>query len=189
MACAPIEAPPQTLAAAVERAHCWSDHALAQPGAAALDGVWWLSTHLAAVTRVVYPVAHRLLPDARDEVLAQRRRTADLTRQLWLVEHGASGDARTRVSPALVAALVRGVREHAAADAALIDRLTYALAAESLSALQQRYAAAVRHAPSRPHPLVARSKLVASASYRALAVVDAARDTFDNRHIPRQIGL
>ena len=60
--CAPLEQAPPTLAAAVDRAHCWFEHALGEPGRTALASVWWLSTHLATVDRVVHPVASRTLP-------------------------------------------------------------------------------------------------------------------------------
>lgn len=188
MACAPLESPPLSLADAVDRAHCWAEDALAQPGRAALPGIWWMSTHLAAADHAVYPVMHRLLPDARPEIAAQRRRGAELTRLLWTLEHRLTGDARLgEATLQAVTDLAERVRAHARVDAALVERLRTALAPESVDAVHRRYAEAVGHAPSRPHPVAARSRLVAAASFRVLAAVDAVRDTMDSRHIPRQV--
>lgn len=188
MSCAPTETRPDSLVAAVDRAHCWAADALARPGREALEAVWWLSTHLAAMTRVVYPTVHRLLPDARADVAAQRRRTASLLAALWTLEHAATGDARSAaVTEASLAELAGQVRDHAAADDALAARLSTVLAEESMATLQRRYAAAVRHAPSRPHPVAARSRLVSAAAFHVLHAVDAVRDTVDSRHVPRQV--
>ena len=95
--CAPLEQAPPTLAAAVDRAHCWSEHALGEPGRTALASVWWLSTHLATVDRVVHPVASRTLPDGPQIVSEQRRRAADIIRALWTLEHALTGDGRVQL--------------------------------------------------------------------------------------------
>ena len=186
--CAPIEQPPATLADAVDRAHCWSQHALSEPGRTALDSVWWLSTHLATVERVVHPVAARALPDGPQLVREQRRRAADIVRALWTLEHAMTGDARVRrAAPDVVRRLATLVRDHAAAEDDLVARLADVLPDAMLSLLRHRYSDVVRHAPTRPHPLSARRPALAAALFRVEGVVDRARDVLDSRHAPRRL--
>ena len=186
--CAPLEHAPSTLADAVDRAHCWSEHALNEPGRTALDSVWWLSTHLATVERVVHPVVARSLPDGPRIVAEQRRRAADIVRALWTLEHALTGDGRVRGSASdVVRRLAALVRDHAAAEDALVARLGEVLPDAMLSLLRRRYADAVRHAPTRPHPVSAGRPVLAAALFRVEGVVDRARDVLDSRHAPRRL--
>ena len=186
--CAPLEQAPPTLAAAVDRAHCWSEHALGEPGRTALDSVWWLSTHLATVERVVHPVASRALPDGARIVSDQRRRAADIIRALWTLEHALTGDGRVRRSvPDVVRRLAALVRDHSATEDELVARLDEVLPEPMLSLLHRRYADAVRHAPTRPHPVSARRPVLAAALFRVEGVLDRARDVLDSRHAPRRL--
>ena len=186
--CAPIEQAPPTLAAAVDRAHCWSEHALGAPGRTALDSVWWLSTHLATVERVVHPVAQRALPDGPRLVREQRRRAGDIVRALWTLEHALTGDARVHGSPpAVVRRLAELVRDHAALEDEMVARLGEVIPEAMLTLLHRRYADAVRKAPTRPHPVTARRPAVAAALFRAEGMLDRARDVMDSRHGPRRL--
>lgn len=186
--CAPLDQAPTSLAAAVDRAHCWSEHALNEPGRTALDSVWWLSTHLATVERVVHPVAVRALPDGAQLVSEQRRRAADIVRALWTLEHALTGDARVRRSvPDVVRRLAALVRDHCAAEDELVAQLGEVLPDAMLSLLRRRYADAIRHAPTRPHPVSARRPVLAAALFRVEGVLDRARDVLDSRHAPRRL--
>ena len=186
--CAPLEQAPSTLAEAVDRAHCWSEHALSEPGRTALDSVWWLSTHLATVERVVHPVAARSLSDGAQVVSEQRRRAADIIRALWTLEHALTGDGRVRGSVQdVVRRLAQLVRDHAAAEDDLVARLGDVLPDAMLSLLGRRYAEVVRHAPTRPHPVSARRPALAAALFRVEGMVDRARDVLDSRHAPRRL--
>lgn len=186
--CAPLEQAPPTLAAAIDRAHCWSEHALGEPGRTALDSVWWLSTHLATVERVVHPVAQRALPDGPRLVREQRRRAADIVRALWTLEHALTGDARVRGSaPVVVRRLAELVRAHAATEDELVAGLGAVIPEAMLSLLHRRYADAVRRAPTRPHPVTARRPAIAAALFRVEGMLDRARDVMDSRHAPRRL--
>src|SRR5438445_10844494 len=118
--CAPLDQAPPTLTAAIDRAHCWAEHAVAAPGREALDSVWWLSTHLAATERAVHPVAARALAQGPARVAGQRRRAAAIIRALWTLEHALTGDARVRRPVTdVVRQLATLVAEHAVAEDAL----------------------------------------------------------------------
>jgi hypothetical protein len=187
MCASPSQAPP-TLAAAVERAHCWSEHALTTPGRAALDSVWWLSTHLATVERVVHPVVARALPDGPALAREQRRRAAEIVRALWTLEHALTGDGRVRPSaPDVVRRLAALVRAHAEAEDEMVARLSAVLPDPMLSLLHHRYAVHVRRAPTRPHPLNAGRPSLSSLLFRVEGVLDRARDVLDSRHVPRRL--
>lgn len=186
--CAPLEQAPSTLADAVDRAHCWSEHALSEPGRTALDSVWWLSTHLATVERVVHPVAVRSLPDGAQIVSEQRRRAADIVRALWTLEHVLTGDGRVRRSvPDVVRRLAQLVRDHAVAEDDIVARLGEILPDAMLTLLHRRYSEAVRHAPTRPHPVSANRPVLAAALFRVEGMLDRVRDVLDSRHAPRRL--
>jgi len=188
MACAPIELAPESLAVAIDRAHCWADHTLAAPGRAALDGVWWLSTHLATADRVLHPAARRALQGAGAIVDEQRRRARAITQQLWAVEHALSGDGRIRsLTTADLSRLAEEVRNYAVAENRLVEMLEHLLPADELAALHRRYAKGVRRAPTRPHPVLAQSRALAAATFRVEGVVDRARDVLDGRSRPRRL--
>lgn len=186
--CAPLDQAPPTLAAAVDRAHCWSEHALGEQGRTALDSVWWLSTHLATVDRVVHPVAQRALPDGPQVVRVQRRRAADIVRAVWTLEHALTGDGRVGGSvTAVVQRLAELVRDHSATEDELVARMGDVLPDAMMSLLHHRYADAVRKAPTRPHPVTARRPVVAAALFRVEGILDRARDVMDSRHAPRRL--
>lgn len=186
--CAPLDWAPLTLAHAIERAHCWSEHAVTRRGREALDSVWWLSTHLAAAERAVHPVAARALPDGPVRVAAQRRRAADIIRSLWTLEHALTGDGRVRRQVAdVVAGLAGLVADHAAAEDALIADLSAVLPEPMLTLAHRRYADSVRHAPTRPHPIAAQHPTLAAATFRIEGLLDRARDVLDGRHAPRRL--
>jgi hypothetical protein len=186
--CAPLDQAPPTLADAIGRAHCWSEHALSTPGHQVLGSVWWLSTHLAATERVVHPVASEMLANGSSRVAEQRRRAGEIVRLLWTIEHSVSGDARVR-GP--VASVVRRlsdlVREHADAEDALVAELEATLPDAMLALLHRRYTDTVRRAPTRPHPVTAGRPRLAAAAFRIGGVVDHVRDVVDGRAAPRRL--
>jgi len=188
MTCAPIELAPESLAVAIDRAHCWADHTLAAPGRAALDGVWWLSTHLATADRVLHPAARRALQGAGAIVDEQRRRARAITQQLWAVEHALSGDGRIRsLTTADLSRLAEEVRNYAVAENRLVEMLEHLLPADELDRLHQRYVKGLRRAPTRPHPVLVQSPALAAAAFRVEGVVDHARDVLDGRSRPRPL--
>lgn len=186
--CAPIDQAPATLAEAIGRAHCWVDDALTTPGRPVLTTVWWLSTHLAATDRVVYPVAAQALADGRGRVDEQCRRAAEIVRLLWTLDHSLTGDARVREPlAAVVRRLAMLVREHAGAEDAIVADLADALPDAMLALLHRRYAETVRRAPTRPHPVTVGRPRLAAASFRIGGVVDHVRDVVDGRGRPHRL--
>ena len=186
--CAPLELAPPTLADAIARAHCWSEDALTTPGRSVLGSVWWLSTHLAAADRVVHPVAVEALVNGRTVVAEQRRRAGEIVRLLWTLDHSVSGDARLHAPVAgVVRRLAALVREHAAAEDALVAELEGTLPDAVLGLLHRRYAEMVRRAPTRPHPVTAGRPRLAAAAFRIEGVVDHVRDVVDGRGAPRRL--
>jgi len=158
------------------------------PGRSVLSSVWWLSTHLTAADRVVHPVAMEALRDGRAVVTEQRRRTGEIVRLLWTLDHSVSGDARVHGSvSAVVRRLAALVREHAEAEDELVAALEATLPDAMLSLLHRRYADMVRRAPTRPHPVTAGRPRLAAAAFRIEGVVDHLRDVVDGRGGPRRL--
>jgi hypothetical protein len=186
--CAPLDTAPPTLTAAIQRAHCWAEDAVAAPGREALDSVWWLSTHLAAVQRAVHPVAARTLAQGPVRVATQRRRAAGIIRSLWTLEHALTGDARVRRPVAdVVRQLAASVAEHAAAEDALVAELSEVLPDALLVRVLRRYADSVRRAPTRPHPVAAVHPALAAVTFRIEGHLDRVRDVLDGRHTARRL--
>jgi hypothetical protein len=137
---------------------------------------------------VVHPVAARTLADGPQIVSQQRRRAADIIRALWTLEHALTGDGRVRRAvPDVVRRLAGLVRDHAAVEDELVARLGQVLPDAMLSLLHRRYADAIRHAPTRPHPISARRPVLAAAMFRVEGFLDRARDVLDSRHAPRRL--
>jgi len=186
--CAPLDQAPPTLADAIGRAHCWSEDALTTPGREVLTSVWWLSTHLAAVDRVVHPVAIETWADGPAAVAEQRRRAAEIVRLLWTLDHSVSGDARLHGPVSgVVRRLAALVREHAEAEDALVAELEARLPDALLGLVRRRYSDMVRRAPTRPHPATAGRPRLAAAAFRIEGVVDHLRDVVDGRGAPRRL--
>jgi hypothetical protein len=144
--------------------------------------VSWLSAHLAALDRSVYPMVKRNLPDGPAVVARQRRTAVRLAHTLRAVERRHSGDALA--SGLDSSRLLDNVRhlldEHSEAEAQLLDRLAAALHGTAANELVADYERALIHAPTRPHPHLSRGGLM----FRLDALRDNVLDTMDGRHVP-----
>jgi hypothetical protein len=149
---------------------------------APLDAVAWLSAHIAALDRAVYPVARRSGPDGRQLVARNRDIIARLVRLLRVVERRHSGDglASGLSADRLFANLRSVVEEHHAAEAELVDRLVAVLSAADQEDLIDAYESALSHAPTRPHPYLSHGGLV----FRFDSLRDRILDAMDGRHVP-----
>ncbi len=185
MTCTSPTQQPTSLEEATERAICWATHSLSLQGRSMLDAIWWLSTHLTASDRVLHGALARRR-EYRESVVAQRRRARDIQRSMWALDRHLTGDGRftERSTAALAEDLRRAVRDYAKAELVLLRALERYSDDATRRALADEYARAVRHAPTRAHPLMHRSPVLRSALFRLEAVVDHARDVMDSRHVP-----
>jgi hypothetical protein len=149
---------------------------------APLDVVVWLSAHLAAMERAVYPTVKRRLPDGAVVVAAHRGIAGRLNKTLRVVERHHSGDLLAAgLDPVRMMTNLRElVDEHHDAQVILVERLSRELSAADREAMANAYEAALEHAPTRPHSHLPRSAVM----FRIDALRDKILDTMDGRHVP-----
>jgi hypothetical protein len=178
----PAAQPDHTLRSVVTHAEAEAQRLLQTVGTAPLDVVAWLSAHLAALERAVYPVVRHELPDGQ-QVIAQHREIATrLTRTLRAIERRHSGDvlASGLSSERLFGNLQDLVNEHHIAESTLVDRLGASMSEADQVDLIAAYQSALAHAPTRPHPHLSRGGLM----FRLDGLRDRILDAMDGRHVP-----
>ena len=182
----PSAGPASDLLRDVEHAHSHAVAALDDPTQSPLAAVTWASAHLAAVTRVVHPLACRLLPDGRQRVRVQRAVDHRLELALWQLDRRLTGDVQLQgvPVPALVDAVRRTLETHARHERALVRDLCELLTAEQREQLGKDLARALLRAPTRPHPDTRHGRLVGGLAFWADGVVDRMRDSMDSRTVP-----
>jgi len=174
------------LTCVVEDAHAQAATALAPETAAPLDAVVWLSAHLAAVGRVVAPVATRRLGESAAALREGHRRDLELERMLRIAERRYSGDVLAsgldgeRIRSAIAARLDAHAELEHARLAALADLLDDA----EQHQLAEAYLDALVKAPTRPHPHLPHHGVTGGIAFRVDAVRDRLLDTMDSRHVP-----
>ena len=182
----PSAGPARDLLRDVEHAHRHAGAALDDPRQNRLVAVTWGSAHLAAVTRVLHPLACRTLPDGRARVRAQAATDRRLELALWQLDRCLTGDVQLqRVGvPALVAAARRALDAHAEQEHTLVRDLCEQLAPEELERLGEDLARALQRAPTRPHPDTRHGRLVGGLAFWADGIADRVRDSMDSRTVP-----
>ncbi len=173
------------LDALVERHHREAYEALEDPGHRVLDAVGWISAHVAAADRVLYPAARPLLPDGGALLRAQRMTDRRLLAATWRLDRRLTG-AVTHVRlpvDALTNEVERWLGRHLEGEQRLLDAVRE-LEQESRRRLVERLATATAHAPTRPHPLAPHARVLGVAAFRLDAAIDRIRDTLDTRHVP-----
>lgn len=160
--------------------------ALADPGTSSLAAVTWSATHLAAVARVLHPLAGRVLPNGRERLRGLCATDHALQQALWWLDRRLTGDMRVADHDvvALQDDVVLALEEHVRQERAVVDELVQQLSAAEQQALAGRLATAVRHAPTRPHPDAPVHGPVAALAFGVDAGIDHARDLLDNRSWP-----
>jgi hypothetical protein len=145
-----------------------------------------LSAHLATVEAVVHPAARRRLADGRKVVAAQRRQGRHLEQLMRLIEGRFYGDTHAEGMDVdrLQDVLMADVAAYIHAERDLVGRLDATLTAPQRKSLVEHYTAALRNAPTRPHPYVPHPRGLAGTTFRMCAVWDRALDVMDNRIIP-----
>ena len=182
----PSAGPARDLLRDVEHAHRRAGAALDDPAQTPLAAVTWASAHLAAVTRVLHPLACRTLPDGRNRVRAQAATDHHLELALWQLDRRLTGDVQLQgvAVPALVAAVRRALDAHAEQEHALVSDLAERLTPEQREQLGQDLAAALLRAPTRPHPDTRHGRLVGGLAFWVDGIADRIRDSMDSRTVP-----
>jgi hypothetical protein len=150
-----------------------------------VDVVAWLSEHLAALHRVVYPAAARQLPSARRALTVQRAGSRDLEQALRRLHAHLNGDADAprRELSQLHSQLLQALQRHSQGEHKLLERLEQSLPEQDWNGLAARYRASLGHGPTRPHPHVPHSGLAGRLAYRAAALCDRVLDVLDSRPV------
>jgi hypothetical protein len=181
-----LDGPARDLLRDVEHAHRHAGAALDDPTQDRLAAVTWGSAHLAAVTRVVHPLACRTLPDGRERVRAQAATDRRLELALWQLDRRLTGDVQLQGVgvPALVASARRALDAHAEQERALVRDLAEHLTPEQLEQLGTDLAAALLRAPTRPHPDTRHGRFIGGMAFWADGIADRVRDSLDSRTVP-----
>jgi hypothetical protein len=145
-----------------------------------------LSGHLAAMRRVVFPVASRQPGPGSWLVTACRAKGRDTEWALRRFECLLSGQSRAvRLPPGSIRTLLdEQLRDYRAAEHALLARLEKWLTGHEHSQLTAGYRTMLRHAPTRPHPRCPHTGPLAGLMFRACALRDRLLDTMDSRPAP-----
>jgi hypothetical protein len=170
------------LRSVVTHAEAEAERLLDTAGTAPLDVVAWLSAHIAAMGRAVYPVARDIGPDGQALVTEHHDTAGRLTRTLRVIERHYSGDAlASGLSSERLFDNVRAltVDLHATEDR-MVDRLAATLSPAEQEQLMSSYESALEHAPTRPHPHLSRGGLI----FRIDGLRDRILDAMDGRHVP-----
>jgi hypothetical protein len=154
--------------------------------------VAWLSSSTAALEHAVFPEARRRLP--ADDLRLGADGTRRLEHVLLQLHQAVSGDGRgAGLELVHVAARLQGVADTTLDRLrTLIGRLHDALSEECWSRLVARYEAALRTAPSRPHPHTPHGRLGERLAFPVAAAVDRVLDALDSRvppALPSQRGV
>lgn len=174
------------LGAALAAPHERALHVLEGPRPRPLDAVAWLSAHLAAVDRVLYPLARQLAPDGRAAVRDLCAIDRRLQHVLWRLDRRSTGDMHVAQVPLRpeVDRLRTRLAEHAAAEGALLAGMIDGLSPAGKDDLARRLATAMAHAPTRPHPYLPHVRFGADVLFHVDALVDHLRDALDARPVP-----
>jgi hypothetical protein len=151
-----------------------------------LQAVTWAAAHLAAVERVLYPLAVRRLPDGRDRIRTQVETDHRLQHVLWRLDRLLTGDVHERWASVqhLEDEVRRGLREHAEGEARLLADLHETLVPEEQKDLSDRLCHALMRGPTRPHPHTPHGRLIGGLPHWFGGIVDRVRDTMDSRIVP-----
>ena len=148
------------------------------------DVVAWLSEHLTALERVVYPAARRALPDRR-ALHDQQSRSHDLEHALRRLHQRVNGDGGAMHLP--VARLREEVRDllaqHVAGERRLEAQLRAVLMPAAWDDLAARYRRVADAAPTRPHPHAPHVGWTGRVAHGVLAQLDRLLDGLDARPV------
>ena len=170
----------------VEHAHERAFAALDDPGANSLCAVTWASAHLAAVQKVLYPLATRTVPEGQGRVHAQLAIDHRLQLVLWQLDRRLTGDVHlsSQSVDVLEAEVRRTLQEHTAGERSLVTDLEAALEPRQRRALRVGLARAMLRGPTRPHPDTRHGRFSSRLAFWFDGVLDRVRDGLDSRIVP-----
>ena len=170
----------------VEHAHERAFDALDDPAVSSLVAITWASAHLAAVQKVLYPLATRLLPDGRDRVDAQLAVDHRLQQVLWQLDRRLTGDVHllSMSVDVLEAEVRRTLLEHTAGERSLVTDLEAVIESRQRRALADGLATAMLRGPTRPHPNTRHGRYAGGLAFWFDGVLDRVRDGLDSRIVP-----
>jgi hypothetical protein len=156
------------------------------PESPSMDGVVWLSAHLAALDYAIHPSLRGSVPCAAPTLRAQRRLASQLQRVVRGVEQRRSGDGLAPRLPWATSRerLLSMLDVHAAAEREMVHELAAAIGAEQTEQLLHRYLHALHRGPTRPHLYGPRRGIARRLRFRLDAARDHVLDTLDNRSTP-----
>jgi hypothetical protein len=187
--CRPMTVPANSgerLLAAVDEAYRRATECFLQDSPASLQGVIWLSAHLAALEHAVDSTTARELPLMAEQLSAQQKLGHDLQQVLRSVEQQRAGDALAAPTPWLSerVVLLERLDRHAAGERVVILSLIETLPPESIDDLLASYTHAFQHGPTRPHLHGPRRGPFEKAMFRLSAWRDHVMDGMDSRKSP-----
>ncbi|SNQ50316.1 conserved hypothetical protein [Frankia canadensis] len=145
-----------------------------------------ISAHLSAMEAVVYPELARTVPGGRARVAELGRLARRCSSVMRGIEQYVQGDLNH--PPDSVASLRRDLAallaEHARAEDGLLRELDERLSDSERARLHERFADAMRHAPTRPHPHLGHGGIFGGRlAIRLLGTFDHALDVMDAREV------
>ncbi|KJE21929.1 hemerythrin HHE cation binding domain-containing protein [Frankia torreyi] len=145
-----------------------------------------VSAHLSAMEAVVYPEMARRVPGGRARVAELGRLARRCSSVMRGIEQYVQGDLNRPAGS--VASLRRDLAallaEHAKAEDELLRELTERLSEADRRHLLDRFADAMRHAPTRPHPHLGHGGIFGgSLAVRLLGSFDHLLDVMDSREV------
>src|SRR3954452_17621694 len=178
--------PGSVLTCVVDDAHVQAAAALTAGASSPLDAVVWLSAHLAAVGRVITPVATSRLGETAAAQREGHRRDLELERMLRIAERRHSGDVLASGLDAerLRTSILSRLDAHAEIEHTRLTALADLLDDEEQRSLAEAYLHALMTAPTRPHPHLPHRGLSGAIAFRVNAARDRLLDTMDSRHVP-----
>ncbi len=143
----------------------------------------WLSGHLAAMHRAVYPAARRRLGENQQLLRRCRAEARETAWALRVLQSHLAGDGGTGARQPGIADtwLQQCLDEYRSAEHALIAWLQARLTAQEHEHLAAAYRAALTRAPTRPHPRGPHTGWPGHAAFRFHALWDGLLDGVDSR--------
>ena len=147
------------------------------------------AVHLAALERVVLPIAEARLDDGATRTEELRRYGRDLSTALHWLDRHLTGDVRVAGSPTneLSQAVRVATASYVKAEQALMNALVGALGGHEILNMVRSYHEASLVAPTRAHPRLSYRGHRGSLAFKLAAFIDDVRDGTDNRPVRRDV--
>ena len=147
------------------------------------------AVHLAALERVVLPIAESRLDDGAARTEELRRYGRELSTALHWLDRHLTGDVRVAGCPTheLSQAVRAATASYVKAEQALMSALAGALGGHEILNLIRSYHEASLVAPTRAHPRLSYRGRRGALAFKLAAFIDDVRDGTDNRPVRRDV--